>query len=60
MFVIINGCENREPDRLGGHDPYSASKAGAEFAIGSWYLSFFGCGSDQTPHLRIVPLVLAV
>ena len=26
----------RESDRLGGHDPYSASKAGAEIAIASW------------------------
>jgi len=43
----------REPDRLGGHDPYSASKAGAEIAIASWRSSFCGPGSHQTPHLRI-------
>ena len=43
----------REPDRLGGHDPYSASKAGAEIAIASWRASFSGQGSHQTPHLRI-------
>ncbi len=43
----------REPDRLGGHDPYSASKAGAEIAIASWRTSFCGQGSHQTPHLRI-------
>ena len=43
----------REPDRLGGHDPYSASKAGAEIAIASWRSSFCGPGSYQTPHLRI-------
>jgi len=43
----------REPDRLGGHDPYSASKAGAEIAIASWRSSFCGQGSHQTPHLRI-------
>ena len=30
----------RELDRLGGHDPYSASKAGAELAIASWRRSF--------------------
>jgi CDP-glucose 4,6-dehydratase len=43
----------REPDRLGGHDPYSASKAGAEIAIASWRSSFYGLGAHQTPHLRI-------
>ncbi len=43
----------REPDRLGGHDPYSASKAGAEIAIGSWRSSYCGVASHQTPHLRI-------
>jgi CDP-glucose 4,6-dehydratase len=43
----------REPDRLGGHDPYSASKAAAEIAISSWRSSFCGQGSHQTPHLRI-------
>jgi hypothetical protein len=32
----------REEDRLGGHDPYSASKAAAELAIASWRLSFCG------------------
>ena len=43
----------REPDRLGGHDPYSASKAAAELAIASWRSSFCGPGAHQTPHLRI-------
>lgn len=43
----------RETDRLGGHDPYSASKAGAELAIASWRHSFCGNGAHQTPHLRI-------
>ena len=43
----------REPDRLGGHDPYSASKAGAEIAIASWRASFCGPASHQTPHLSI-------
>ena len=43
----------REPDRLGGHDPYSASKAGAEIAIASWRSSVCGQGIHQTPHLRI-------
>ena len=43
----------RENDRLGGHDPYSSSKAGAEIAIASWRSSFVGEGAHQTPHLSI-------
>lgn len=43
----------REDDRLGGHDPYSASKAAAEIAIASWRASFCGIGVHQTPHLAI-------
>ena len=31
----------REDDRLGGHDPYSASKAGAELVISSYRDAFF-------------------
>jgi CDP-glucose 4,6-dehydratase len=31
----------REEDQLGGHDPYSASKAAAEIAIASYRRSFF-------------------
>ncbi len=31
----------REEDRLGGHDPYSASKAGCELVISSYRRSFF-------------------
>ena len=43
----------REEDRLGGHDPYSASKAAAEIAIASWRSSFCGPVAHQTPHLAI-------
>ncbi len=43
----------REDDRLGGHDPYSASKAAAELAIASWRTSFCGSAPHQTPHLAI-------
>jgi len=43
----------REVDRLGGHDPYSASKAAAELAIASWRSSFCGHASHQTSHLAI-------
>ena len=43
----------REEDRLGGHDPYSASKAAAELAIDSWRSSFCGSDSHQTSNLVI-------
>ncbi|MCP9830090.1 CDP-glucose 4,6-dehydratase [Synechococcus sp. HJ21-Hayes] len=43
----------REEDRLGGHDPYSASKAAAELAISSWRASFCGTSDHQTPYLAI-------
>lgn len=43
----------REEDRLGGHDPYSASKAAAELAIASWRSSFCGPDAHQTTHLAI-------
>ena len=35
----------RESDRLGGHDPYSGSKAAAEMGIASYVDSFFGSNS---------------
>jgi CDP-glucose 4,6-dehydratase len=35
----------RETDRLGGHDPYSSSKAACELAVASWRSSFF-CNSS--------------
>ncbi len=49
IFVTTDKCyENREQfhsyreeDSLGGHDPYSSSKAAAEIAIHSWRRSFF-------------------
>lgn len=43
----------RENDELGGHDPYSASKAAAEIAIGSWRASFVGTGKHQNLNLKI-------
>lgn len=43
----------RESDRLGGHDPYSASKAAAEIAINSWRSSFCGNAPHQSPYIRI-------
>jgi CDP-glucose 4,6-dehydratase len=49
VFITTDKCyENREwlyayreTDPLGGHDPYSSSKAGAEIAIAAWRRSFF-------------------
>lgn len=49
VFITTDKCyENkewgygyRENDPLGGHDPYSSSKAAAEIAIASWRNSFF-------------------
>ena len=43
----------RESDRLGGHDPYSASKAAAELAIASWRASFCGMAAHQSRQLAI-------
>jgi CDP-glucose 4,6-dehydratase len=43
----------RENDPLGGHDPYSSSKAAAELAIASWRASFCGSQPHQSPHLRM-------
>jgi CDP-glucose 4,6-dehydratase len=50
VFITTDKCyENREwvhgyreEDPLGGHDPYSSSKAAAEIAISSFRRSFFG------------------
>jgi CDP-glucose 4,6-dehydratase len=37
----------RETDTLGGHDPYSSSKAAVELAVSSWRNSFFSTASSQ-------------
>lgn len=41
----------REEDALGGHDPYSSSKAAAEIAIASYRSSFFS--ADKSPRIRV-------
>jgi len=41
----------RENDQLGGHDPYSGSKAAAEMLIQSYEQSFFSSG---TKHIAVV------
>ncbi len=40
----------RETDALGGHDPYSSSKACIELAVDSWRLSFF---ANQAPPVGV-------
>jgi len=43
----------KESDPLGGHDPYSASKAALEIAVDSWRKSFCGGSRNQTRKLAI-------
>ncbi|MEP5764421.1 MAG: CDP-glucose 4,6-dehydratase [Halieaceae bacterium] len=43
----------RETDSLGGHDPYSSSKACAEVLTSSWYRSYFA-GAEHSPSLATV------
>lgn len=43
----------RESDRLGGYDPYSASKAAAELVIASYRNSFFNLNKYYTHHKAI-------
>ena len=43
----------REDDKLGGKDPYSASKAACEIAISSWRESFCGSKFNQNPNISI-------
>ncbi len=40
-------CSFKETDRLGGYDPYSASKACAELAISAYQNSFFNHSKDK-------------
>jgi CDP-glucose 4,6-dehydratase len=60
IFVSSDKCyENRElllsyreEDPLGGFDPYSSSKAGAEIAIASWRRSFFAAHPVRFASVR--------
>lgn len=45
---LENGKPFREEDKLGGHDPYSASKASAEIAIFSYIRSFYSGKEAKT------------
>lgn len=42
----------RETDPLGGHDPYSASKAGTELVAASWRKAFFARGGVRLATAR--------
>ncbi len=44
-----SGYAYRETDRLGGHDPYSSSKAACECATDSWRKAFF----QTQPNVRV-------
>jgi CDP-glucose 4,6-dehydratase len=48
----------RETDRLGGYDPYSASKACAELVIDSYKNSFFNC-SKYNEHQKSIAVARA-
>ncbi|MFD2145277.1 CDP-glucose 4,6-dehydratase [Mucilaginibacter antarcticus] len=48
----------RENDRLGGYDPYSASKACAELLINSYKLSFFN-HKDYDSHKKAIAVARA-
>jgi CDP-glucose 4,6-dehydratase len=48
----------KETDRLGGYDPYSASKAGAELVISSYCNSFFNT-ADFVHHQKSIASVRA-
>jgi len=44
----------KETDKLGGHDPYSASKAGAEIVIDSYIKSFFNPEAYGRQHKTLI------
>lgn len=47
----------REPDRLGGKDPYSASKGAAEIVFSSYARSFFGAPAHDRTEPAMAPLL---
>ncbi len=60
VFITTDKCYQnrewlygyREEDSLGGHDPYSSSKAAAELAIASWRNSFFNQSQIRIASVR--------
>jgi len=49
-----SGLPFKENDKLGGHDPYSASKAAAEIVIGSYIKSFFNPVDYNKKHKTLI------
>ena len=49
-----SGLPFKENDKLGGHDPYSASKAAAEIVIGSYIKSFFNPVDYNKEHRTLI------
>ncbi len=47
----------REDDKLGGYDPYSSSKAGAEMVINSYIKSFFNPNDYNNKHKTLIASV---
>lgn len=47
-------CSYKEKDKLGGHDPYSSSKAGAEIIISSYLKSFFNPKDYKKTHQTLI------
>jgi CDP-glucose 4,6-dehydratase len=55
---LENGQAYKEDDRLGGYDPYSASKAAAEIIIDSYRKSFFN-PLNHPSHLKSISVARA-
>jgi CDP-glucose 4,6-dehydratase len=49
----------QESDQLGGHDPYSASKAAADIIVQSYIKSFFNPDTFGTAHATLVAIARA-
>jgi len=49
-----NGIPFKEDDKLGGYDPYSASKAAAEIVIDSYIKSFFSPRDFNKKHKTLI------
>lgn len=50
---LETGRDFLEDDKLGGHDPYSASKAAAEIAFSAYWKSFFGGANSKMSPCRL-------
>jgi len=54
-----SGLPFKENDKLGGHDPYSASKAATEIVISSYVKSFFSLADYNKKHKTLIASVRA-